>query len=81
MEQQDTALQKLGFFQKNPVLKNKEFLAYLSVRFGLFFTINMQSTTIFYWVYHLTNDKLSLGLVGLAEVIPAIGFRYLPAIL
>ncbi len=74
MEQQDTALQKLGFFQKNPVLKNKEFLAYLSVRFGLFFTINMQSTTIFYWVYHLTNDKLSLGLVGLAEVIPAIGF-------
>ncbi|PZR23102.1 MAG: MFS transporter [Flavobacterium psychrophilum] len=33
----------------------------------------MQITIIYYWVYHITNDKLSLGLVGLAEVIPAIG--------
>ncbi|RZJ65010.1 MAG: MFS transporter [Flavobacterium sp.] len=33
----------------------------------------MQITIIFYWVYHITNDKLSLGFVGLAEVIPAVG--------
>jgi MFS family permease len=33
----------------------------------------MQITIIFYWVYHITNDKLALGFVGLAEVIPAIG--------
>ncbi|AWH86888.1 MFS transporter [Flavobacterium album] len=33
----------------------------------------MQSTIIYYWVYHITNDKLALGFVGLAEVIPAIG--------
>ena len=32
----------------------------------------MQSTIVFYWIYHITNDKLALGLVGLAEVIPAI---------
>jgi Na+/melibiose symporter-like transporter len=63
-----------GFFKKNPVLKNKEFLAFLCVRFGVFFALSMQSTIIFYWVYHITNDKLSLGFVGLAEVIPAICF-------
>jgi len=32
----------------------------------------MQSTIIYYWIYHLTGDKLKLGLVGLAEVIPAV---------
>jgi len=61
-----------GFFGKNPSLKIKEFQHYLSLRLGLIFALNMQSTIIYYWVYHVTNDKLSLGLVGLAEVIPAI---------
>jgi len=69
----DGAIQK-GFFGKNPVLQNKEFLSFLSVRFGLLFTLNMQVTIIFYWIYHLTKDKLSLGMVGLCEVIPAVGF-------
>ena len=62
-----------GFFKKNPVLRLKEFRSFLTIRVGLIFALNMQITIIFYWVYHLTNDKLSLGLVGLAEVIPAIG--------
>lgn len=62
-----------GFFKKNPVLKIREFLSFLTIRFGLIFALNMQITIIFYWVYHLTNDKLALGFVGLAEVIPAIG--------
>jgi len=62
-----------GFFGKNPVLKNREFLSFLGIRFGLMFALNMQITIIFYWVYQLTKDKLSLGFVGLAEVIPAIG--------
>lgn len=61
-----------GFFGKNPSLKIKEFQSYLSLRLGIIFALNMQSTTIYYWVYHMTNDKLSLGFVGLAEVIPAI---------
>ena len=34
----------------------------------------MQSTIIYYWVYQLTEDKLKLGMVGLAEVIPAVLF-------
>jgi MFS family permease len=62
-----------GFFYKNPSLKIKEFQAFLTSRFGLIFALNMQSTILYYWVYHITNDKLSLGFVGLAEVIPAIG--------
>lgn len=75
MAQEEDALGKQsGFFRKNPVLKIREFLPFLCIRFGLFFALTMQSTIIFYWVYHITNDKLALGLVGLAEVIPAIGF-------
>src|SRR5690606_39665618 len=34
----------------------------------------MQSTIIYFWVYHITGDKLKLGLVGLSEVVPAILF-------
>lgn len=61
------------FFYKNPSLKIKEFQAFLIARFGIILALNMQSTILYYWVYQLTNNKLSLGLVGLAEVIPAIG--------
>jgi MFS family permease len=34
----------------------------------------MQITIISYMVYRLTKDQLSLGIIGLAEVIPAIAF-------
>jgi MFS family permease len=62
-----------GFFGKNPALKIKEFQSFLSIRFGLIFALNMQITIVYYWVYLITRDKLALGFVGLAEVIPAIG--------
>ncbi|MEC4005627.1 MFS transporter [Flavobacterium sp. SUN052] len=62
-----------GFFYKNPSLKIREFLAFLSTRFGVIFALNMQSTILYFWMYQLTSNKLSLGFVGLAEVIPAIG--------
>jgi len=65
-----------GFFAKNPSLKIKEFQRYLLLRLGIIFALNMQTTVIYFWVYNLTNDKLSLGLVGLAEVIPAITFSF-----
>jgi len=74
LEHEDVADKQSSFFKNNPVLKIREFLSFLCIRFGLFFALNMQSTIIFYWVYHITNDKLALGFVGLAEVIPAIGF-------
>lgn len=65
-----------GFFAKNPSLQIKEFQRYLLLRVGIIFALNMQITIIYFWVYELTNDKLSLGLVGLAEVIPAIGVSF-----
>lgn len=71
MHQEKTSIS--SFFYKNPSLKIKEFQAFLTSRFGVIFTLNMQSTILYYWVYHITNDKLALGLVGLAEVIPALG--------
>jgi len=33
----------------------------------------MQSTIIYWWVYHLTNDVSLVGVLGLCEAIPAIG--------
>lgn len=65
-----------GFFGKNPSLKIAEFRSYLTLRLGIIFALNMQSTLVYYWIYHITNSKLSLGLVGLAEVIPAIGCSF-----
>lgn len=35
--------------------------------------LNMQTTIIVYWVYTITNDVASVGLLGLFEAIPAIG--------
>lgn len=42
------------------------------LRLLIIFALNLQITVVYYWVYELTNDKLSLGLVGLSEVIPAV---------
>lgn len=71
-ESEEQQLVTKGFFGKNPALKIREFNYYLLVRFGVIFGLNLQSTIIYYWVYHITTDKLALGFVGLAEVIPAI---------
>src|SRR4051812_38048141 len=65
-----------GFFGKNPSLKIREFVSYLELRLGIIFALNMQSTIIYFWIFEITRDKLSLGLVGLAEVIPAIGCSF-----
>jgi len=68
-----SSIKTSGFFYKNPSLKIKEFRLFLASRLGIIFALNMQSTILYFWVYQLTNNKLSLGFVGLAEVIPAIG--------
>lgn len=72
MDEGSNSPEKSGFFKKNPALLIKEFRSFLIIRFGLIFALNMQITIIYYWVYHITKDKLALGFVGLAEVIPAI---------
>jgi MFS family permease len=53
-------------------LRVKEFLWYLLARFGLILGAQMQYTIVGWQIKELTNDPLSLGLIGLAEAIPYI---------
>jgi len=65
------------FLAKNESLKNKEFLYYLVIRFGLIFALSLQFTVITYWIYQITgHSKVALAMVGLAEVIPVIGSSF-----
>lgn len=62
--------------KKNPYssLKIKEFRWFLAMRLAIVLAWSMQFVLIEWEVYRLTKDALSLGLIGLAEVIPAISF-------
>ncbi|MDH5657031.1 MAG: MFS transporter [Spirochaetia bacterium] len=53
-------------------LRNGEFRRFISARF--FFTIAMQiqAVVVGWQIYDLTGDPLALGLIGLAEAIPAL---------
>jgi MFS family permease len=53
-------------------LRFKEFNFFLIIRFILVFGWSMQFIIVEWEVYSLTRDPLSLGLIGLVEVIPAI---------
>jgi len=53
-------------------LRFKEFNTFLLIRFATVFAWSMQFIVIEWVVYSLTKDPLSLGIIGLMEVIPAI---------
>ena len=53
-------------------LRFKEFNIFLLVRFALVFAWSMQFIIIEWQVYSITKNPLSLGLIGLMEVIPAV---------
>ncbi len=53
-------------------LRYKEFNIFLGVRFAMVFAWSMQFIVIEWQVYSLTKDPLSLGIIGLMEVIPAV---------
>ncbi len=53
-------------------LKIKEFRWFLAMRLAIVLAWSMQFVLIEWEVYRLTKDPLSLGLIGLMEVIPAI---------
>lgn len=53
-------------------LRFKEFNIFLLVRFAMVFAWSMQFVVIEWEVYSLTKDPLSLGIIGLVEVIPAV---------
>ncbi|WP_430909142.1 MFS transporter [Maribacter sp. 2-571] len=53
-------------------LRYKEFRIFLGVRFAMVFAWSMQFIVIEWQVYSMTKDPLSLGIIGLMEVIPAV---------
>ncbi|MCB9257406.1 MAG: MFS transporter [Chitinophagales bacterium] len=59
--------------QKDPyeALRIREFRVFLLMRFALVFAWSMQFIVIEWQVYKLTKDPLSLGIIGLMELIPA----------
>ena len=52
-------------------LRFKEFNIFLVLRFILVFGWSMQFIIIEWQVYSITKDPLSLGIIGLMEIIPA----------
>ncbi|AOC95055.1 Enterobactin exporter EntS [Flavobacterium anhuiense] len=54
-------------------LRYKEFNVFLLLRFAMVFAWSMQFIVIEWEVYSLTKNPLSLGIIGLMEVIPAVG--------
>ncbi|CAG5077076.1 MFS transporter [Parvicella tangerina] len=62
------------FKSKDPYasLREREFKPYVIMRFALVFAWTMQFIVIEWEVYHLTKDPLSLGIIGLMEIIPAL---------
>lgn len=60
--------------QRDPyaALRIKEFNTFLLVRFVLVFAWSMQFIVIEWEVYCMTKDPLSLGMIGLMEIIPAV---------
>lgn len=61
--------------KKDPyaALRFREFNIFLLLRFVLVFAWSMQFIVIEWQVYSLTKDPLSLGVIGLMEIIPALG--------
>lgn len=53
-------------------LRYREFNIFLLVRFAMVLAWSMQFVVIEWEVYSLTKDPLSLGIIGLMEVIPAV---------
>ena len=64
----------------NSILKNDPFAAikvseFRNLMIGRFLFImglRMMGTLVGWWIYELTNQPFAIGLIGLAEVIPAV---------
>jgi MFS family permease len=61
--------------QPDPIaaLRFKDFRSYITLRFFFTFAYQMQNIVLGAYIYDITHDKFALGLIGLAEAIPAIG--------
>lgn len=58
------------------VFKNKQFGNLLLGRFFLMMSFRMLGTLNGWWIYELTHDPFSIGLIGLSEVIPAVSTAF-----
>lgn len=53
-------------------VKVREYKHLILGRFFFIMALRMMGTLVGWWIYELTNDPFAIGLVGLAEVIPAL---------
>lgn len=53
-------------------LSYRNFRFYITARFSFIFALQMVTISIAWYMYELTHNKLSLGILGLSEIIPAI---------
>lgn len=54
------------------VWKNKEFVAFIFLRFSLIFALFIQTTSVSYEIFRLTQKEIYLGLIGLFEFAPIL---------
>ena len=55
-------------------VKIPEFKNFIISRLLFIMGLRMMGTLVGWWIYELTNDPFSIGLVGLSEVVPALSF-------
>jgi len=54
------------------VWKNKEFIPFIFLRFSLIFALFIQSTSVAYEIFKVTQKEIFLGLIGLFEFVPIL---------
>lgn len=54
------------------VWKNKEFVAFIFLRFSLIFALFIQSTSVAFEIFRVTKQEIYLGLIGLFEFAPIL---------
>lgn len=63
--------------KSSPILANPDFRSLQLVRILVFVALLAQSVIIGWQIYQLTHDAFLLGLMGLAEAVPAIGCSFI----
>ncbi len=56
---------------------HKEFRFYILIRLFMTIAFSIQFIVVEWKIYDLTHNPLDLGLIGLAEIIPAFGFSFI----
>jgi MFS family permease len=60
--------------QSTPLLRHGAFIGFLYVRIAASVALQMQAVAIGWQMYALTGSSFNLGLVGLVQFVPAVGF-------